>query len=209
MTNELADEIASKHDIGSGSYLRRLHKRAYDDRGLARKVGSGRPRARDYAAVNRFMTKLAVENNYVLTTSFLLHRVKEEFGYGSKWLLGRIMEEFAWTKVWPLSYQPMSHCTPTTMLRVTLQKKQRAVPCLTEKHKAARLAWCRARLTPRSLYGAGTSTVHVHLDEKYFLAFKLGKLLYLPAGVEPPSQELQSKTKIPSVMFLAAVAYPR
>jgi len=73
----------------------------------------------------------------------------------------------------------------------------------------ARLAWCEVRQSAKSLYGAETTTVHVHIDEKNFYAFKTKKVLYMPPGVEPPAQEVQSKTKIPSVMFLAAIGYPR
>jgi len=94
MTNQLADEIASEYGTGSGSHLRKLHKKARSHGSLIRKVGSGRPRVLDHDEVNRFMTKVAAEHGYTVTTSFLLRQVKEEFNYGSHWLLQRIMQEY-------------------------------------------------------------------------------------------------------------------
>jgi hypothetical protein len=51
--------------------------------------------------------------------------------------------------------------------------------------------------------------VNVHIDEKCFYAFKLGRTLYLPPGVNADRLPVTSKTQIPNVMFLAAVAEPR
>jgi len=213
MTHELADQIASKHGLGTGRNLRHLVQKVIRGENLTRKSGSGRPRQRDYAAVNQFMMEVAAQHNYAVTYSFLLRRVKGEFGYGSSWLLQRIMQEYNWTKVCFTS-MPQPTSSPNfqllvVILRGILQTKQRAVPRLTAAHQRERLAWCKARETPSLLYGAGTSTVHVHIDEKCFYAFKTGKTLYMPHDVEPPAQEIQSKTKIPSVMFLAAVGFPR
>ena len=105
MSNACADEIASKFGVGRGRNLRYLAKRADCGESLTRKEGSGRCQVRDHATVNQFMSKVAEEQNYVLTFRYLLSRVKEEFGYGSMWLIHQIMQEFEWSKV-------RCHCPP-------------------------------------------------------------------------------------------------
>lgn len=48
----------------------------------------------------------------------------------------------------------------------------------------------------------------IHIDEKWYYAFNTGAFLWIPPGIEPPCQYVLSKTHIPKVMFMAAVAVP-
>ena len=51
--------------------------------------------------------------------------------------------------------------------------------------------------------------VEVHIDEKWFYAQKVGGNLYMPPDVTViPNQYLKSKSYVPKVMFIAAVARP-
>lgn len=74
----------------------------------------------------------------------------------------------------------------------------------------ARLAWAMKLTDPATqhLYLGNSTTLIVHVDEKWFYAYHVNEFVYLPAGVRPHRINVQSKTQIPKVMFLAAVSNP-
>lgn len=75
-------------------------------------------------------------------------------------------------------------------------------------HKENRLSWCTTRSTLESITGT-EETVVVHIDEKYFYGFKLGEVQYCAPGQVVTPLQVTSRSHIPKVMFLGAVAYPR
>jgi hypothetical protein len=90
-----------------------------------------------------------------------------------------------------------------------LETPENNTTLLTPQHEEARLNWVTHRNSRAALYGFGTNKVYVHIDEKCFYSFRLGVQLYFPPDVSPEPQQATSKTQIPFVMFLAAVAPPR
>ena len=85
-------------------------------------------------------------------------------------------------------------------------------PLLQECHRQARVEWCREKLKEEAtLFGRGTNTVVIHIDEKWFKLFLLKRLLYLPPNItrEEAALHAVSATQVPKAMFLAAVGYPR
>jgi hypothetical protein len=78
---------------------------------------------------------------------------------------------------------------------------------LTEEHRLERLKWAKEW---SNFDFFDDETVVVHIDEKCFYAFNnRGRVAYMPPGVDPEPYYALSKTQIPWVMFLAAVAAPR
>ena len=91
-------------------------------------------------------------------------------------------------------------------------RKLRTMPMLSDAHREARYNWCLARnreaVEEEAASARGQYVVHVHVDEKWFYAQKVGGMLYMPVDAKAPVQRLFSKTQVPKVMFIAAVARP-
>ena len=91
-------------------------------------------------------------------------------------------------------------------------RKLQTSPMLSAAHREARNKWCLARVREAAEEEAararGKYVVHVHLDEKWFHSQRVGGMLYMPADASVPVQRLFSKTQVPKVMFIAAVARP-
>jgi len=119
------------------------------------------------------MEKVAAEWNYHFTYEVMAEKVKEVTGAGSVGTIWRIIREEEWARV-----------------------RQVCRPTLTEEQMRARLVfaimWC-------DLNWHDPTVLIVHIDEKMFYAFRTGKVLYVPPGVEPPIQHVSSKTQIPHV----------
>lgn len=88
-------------------------------------------------------------------------------------------------------------------------ERQKTAPKLKDFHLQHRLNWCAARRAERREWSEKRmNVVEIHVDEKWFYAFRTGRWLYMPPGIEAPILECVSKTRIPKVMFIAAVANP-
>ncbi|KAG2764654.1 hypothetical protein Pcac1_g23823 [Phytophthora cactorum] len=81
-------------------------------------------------------------------------------------------------------------------------------PLLTDKNKAARLAWCVLHVHPNALL---FNNMHdtIHVDEKLFYLTAVRRRYYLLPGEEAPHRQVHSKRFITKVMMLAAVERPR
>jgi hypothetical protein len=183
MSNKAIDELAEQLLGKSGRTLRNLADRA-DTRGsLRRKIGSGAPRTVFNPEVIAFIETQAAEWAFEFSHEAMALVVKGEFGVGSKDTVQRILYECSWKRV-----------------------KQHLRPFLTEAHMKARIEHAKAY---QGFNYFTDRTVVVHIDEKWFYAFRNGRTLYVPPGVEAPSLPALSKTQIPKVMYLCAVAAPR
>lgn len=183
LPNERAHEIASDLLGQTSRNLRNLIEQSRREGTLLRKEGSGRPRSTFCEEVVEFIEKQAAEWLYQFTHEAMSVVVRGEFGVGSKETIQRILEEFEWGKV-----------------------KQKLVPFLTPEHMRARyehsLLW-------KDFPYSSSDKVVIHIDEKWFYAFRSGRTLYVPPGVEPPKLPALSSTQIPKVMFLGAAGCPR
>lgn len=184
-TNEAVDEIGERFNVGTGRNVRLLSDYV-DKRGsLVRQVGSGAPRTvSNRKDILDFFEEKAKDFDYIFTFEVMANAIKEEFGHGSRTTVKRIMDH--------LEYTP----------------KRRVIrPFLTEEHRLERLKWAREWSNFDFFDG---ETVVVHIDEKCFYAFSnRGRVAYMPPGVDPEPLYALSKTQIPWVMFLGAVAAPR
>src|SRR3546814_7872420 len=109
--------------------------------------------------------------------------VRHRFGCGSRPSIQRLMQDLGWRRV-----------------------RQRIIAPLTPDHRAARVNHAEKWL---NFSFAGDPTVVIHIDEKWFYSFRNGRTIYIPPDVPPPKFVALSKTQIPKVMFLGAVAAPR
>ena len=80
--------------------------------------------------------------------------------------------------------------------------KQSVLPWLTEPQKAARATWAKKN-------GRNKFMAWVDVDEKWFFTVKLHGRRKRQKGQKLPPRFCKSKTNIPKVMFLSAVARPR
>jgi transposase len=184
-SNEAVEEIGERFGVGTGRNVRLLSEYA-DSRGtLVRKVGSGTPRSvSNRPDIINFFEEKAKSFEYVFTYEVMANAIKEKFGSGSTTSVKSIMDLLEYTKT-------------RRVIR----------PFLTEEHKSERLEWAKEWMDFDYFDG---ETVVVHIDEKCFYAFSnRGKVSYLPPGVDPKPLYALSKTQIPWVMFLGAVAAPR
>lgn len=184
-TNAAVDRIGEKYGIGSGRNVRLLSDYVRDRGSLVRKEGSGRPKfVSNRPDIIDFFEEKAKSFHYVFTFEAMSNALIEKFGVGSTSTVGRIMAE--------LEYH----------------KTRRVIrPFLTEEHKADRLKWAKEWV---KFDFFDPNVVSIHIDEKAFYAFSnRGKVAYLPPGVDPEPLYALSKTQIPWVMFLGAVAAPR
>jgi hypothetical protein len=180
VSNARAAELGEQHGL-SGNYLRKLANEA-GTRSFMRKMGSGQKKT----VANRediilFMEQKALEWDYEFTQRAMEQEVREKFGVGCLGTIQNMMYGQEWKK-----------------------GKKYVKPFLTDEHKQARLNWAEERVQ----FDFFSSDKVVHIDEKYFYAFKTGKIIYYPKGCEPPATTALSKTQIPKVMFLGAVAPP-
>ncbi len=95
---------------------------------------------------------------------------------------------------------------PKTTLNDAFQQEWRMVrqstrPTLTPHQQQLRLDFANAHMEE-------TWSAWVDLDEKWFHTVELGSHLRVPIGVEAPVKKVQSKSNIPKLMFLVAVAKP-
>ena len=184
-TNEAIDEIGEKYSVGTGRNVRLLSDYVRDRGSLLRREGSGRPKSvSNRPDIIEFFEEKAKSFNYVFTFEAMANALVENFGVGSTSTVKKIMED--------LEYH----------------KTRRVIrPFLTEEHKAERLKWAKEWI---NFDFFDPNTVVVHIDEKSFYAFNnRGKVAYLPPGLDPEPLYALSKTQIPWVMFLGAVAAPR
>ncbi len=184
-TNTAVDEIGERLGVGSGRNVRLLSDYV-DERGtLVRKVGPGAPRTvSNRPDVLEFFESKAEEFDYLFTYEAMANVIQEKFGVGSTSTAKTIMDH-------------LEH-----------SKKRRVIrPFLTEEHQRERLAWAK-KWAQFDFFDE--DTVVVHIDEKCFYAFSnRGKVAYMPPGMDPDPLYALSKTQIPWVMFLGAVAAPR
>lgn len=182
LTELIWSTVASKYGLTAQS-LRRYEKLAFETGDLARKPGSGRP-AIISEQVSSEMENIAADFEYDFTQEVMTIVVQQKLGIGSKGTVNKILNGEFWGK-----------------------HRQRVHPFLTEEHIKARLEWARRFI---GFDYENSKEVRIHIDEKNFYAFRAsGRVLYCPVGVEPPALYALSKTQIPYVMFLGAVAAPR
>jgi transposase len=184
-TNEAVDEIGERFGVGTGRNVRLLAQYAEERGSLVRKIGSGAPRTvSNRPDIIEFFEEKAKEFEYVFTYEVMANVIKEKFGVGSTETVKRVMELLEYTKT-------------RRVIR----------PFLTEAHRQERLKWAKEWV---NFDFFDEDVVVVHIDEKNFYAFSnRAKISYLPPGVDPKPLYALSKTQIPWVMFLAAVAAPR
>ena len=134
------------------------------------------------------LTSVAENANYRATQTELAQRMTDEMGFKvCRSTVRRAMVQEEWVR-----------------------QRQKTRPHLLEHHISHRLDWAAARRAERANWKKDKKiVVDIHVDEKWFYAFKTGAWLYLPPGVEPPILVCKSKRFIPKVMFIAAVAEPR
>jgi transposase len=184
-TNEAVDEIGERLGVGSGRNVRLLSDYVEERGSLVRKVGSGTPRiVSNRPDILEFFEEQAKDFEYIFTYEVMAQALKEEFGVGSTATVKKIMDHLEYAK------------------------KSRIIrPFLTEEHKAERLNWAK-KWSKVDFFDE--KVVVVHIDEKCFYAFSnRGKVAYMPPGMDPKPLYALSKTQIPWVMFLGAVAAPR
>ena len=181
LSNARTDEIGKQYDI-SGRHLRSLSKKI-GSRSLNRKSGTGQqPTVSNRKDIVEYMESKAKEWDYEFTQRAMTAAVKEKFEVGSLLTIQKIMYLEEWTK-----------------------SKNYIKPWLSTEHELARLQWAEKR---KGFDFFSTEKVVVHIDEKYFYAFRNGKIIYYPKDYEPPQTTALSKTQIPKVMFFGAVAPP-
>ena len=181
MTNLKADEIASKWDVGTGPRLRSLCRQALKGESLAPKSGRGRKcSVSNRNDICEFMAERAAEWKFEFTVEVMTQSVRDQFDVGSTTSIGKIMKE--WTK-----------------------KRRSIQPFLTLQHMNDRLEWCQQR---ENVDFFDDNKVYCHIDEKWFYAFRAGRVMYCPPGVEPPEVFALSKSQIPKLMYFGAVAPP-
>ena len=181
LSNERTEELASHYGI-TGGYLRSLAKKV-GTRSLTRKPGSGlEPSISTRKDIIEFMEAKAKEWDYEFAQRAMAGAVKAKFGVGCLSTIQKIMMNQEWKK-----------------------SKKYIKPYLSEEHETARLEWAEEREDTDFF---SSDKVVVHVDEKYFYAFRTGKVVYYPPGCEPSATTALSKTQIPKVMFFGAVAPP-
>ncbi len=184
-SNAALNEIGERLGVGSGRNVRLLADYV-DERGtLVRKIGSGAPRSvSNRPDILEFFESKAEEFDYLFTFEAMANAIQEKFGVGTKSTVKTIMDHLQYSK------------------------KRRVIrPFLTEEHKVERLEWAK-KWSHFDFFDE--NTVVVHIDEKCFYAFSnRGKVAYMPPGMDPDPLYALSKTQIPWVMFLGAVAAPR
>lgn len=181
VTNVEAETIARKWGVGSGPRLRSLCRQALNGDSLMAKKGRGRKcTVTNRDDISEFMEEKAAEWKFEFSLELMTQDVYDQFGVGCRSSITNIMDD--WTKT-----------------------KQSVKPFLTESHIESRLTWCQVRENT-DFFSA--RKVCVHLDEKWFYAFRAGRVLYCPPGVEPPEFFALSKTQIPKLMYFGAVAPP-
>lgn len=183
ISNKKTEEIAKLYDIGTGRNLRRIANRSRNQVSLIRQEGSGRPATvSNRKEIIYFMQDKAKEWDYEFTQRAMTDAIKEKFDVGSRWTVRQIMQIEEWVK-----------------------SKKYIKPYLTKEHELDRLTWSKNR---EKFDFFSPDKVVVHIDEKYFYAFRTGKVIYYPPDCEPPATTALSKTQIPKVMFFGAVAPP-
>lgn len=181
LSNARTDEIAQQYEI-TGRHLRSLSKQI-GSRSLNRKPGTGmQPTVSNRRDIIEFMESKAKEWDYEFNQRAMAEALKARFEVGSLKTIQKIMCWEEWTK-----------------------SKNYIKPWLSTEHELARLQWAESR---KDFDFFSTEKVVVHIDEKYFYAFRNGKIIYYPKDCEPPQTTALSKTQIPKVMFFGAVAPP-
>lgn len=175
MTNDIADKIAQKFGIGTGRRLRQLAEIASKKGDLTHQPGQG-AKMTVLHEVNESMEVQAKEFGYAFTLEAMAAAVKADIGKGSKRTVMRAMANFLWKR-----------------------RRQKIKPFLTLKHMADRLEWAKKWV---SFNYAENKKVVIMIDEKWFYAFKEGRMLHLPDGVEPEHLFALSKTQIPKVTLI-------
>ena len=106
--------------------------------------------------------------------------------------------------------------SPSTILRALKKEgwcysKKRVVPRLSDEQKRRRLAFALQALREVAAFekmrAKGEYVVTAHLDEKQFYLYTVRESTFSPKG-ERVYHQVQSKTQIPKVMFIATVATP-
>lgn len=175
MTNSVVDKIAFRYSIGSGRRLRQLASTAAKTGDLTHQPGQG-AKFTVLEEVNKSMEAHAKEFGYAFTLEAMAEAVKTDIGKGSQRTIMRAMTKFMWRR-----------------------RRQKIKPFLTLKHMSDRIEWARKWATFKY---AENNKIVVMIDEKWFYAFKEGKMLYLPDGVEPEHLFALSKTQVPKVPLI-------
>jgi hypothetical protein len=181
LSNQRTDEVAKEFGL-TGRHLRKLAKQV-GSRSFNRKKGTGQqPTIANRKDIVEFMESKAKEWDYEFTQRAMADAVRERFEVGCLSTVQKMMYLEEWTK-----------------------SKNYIKPYLSPKHELARLQWAQER---KDFDFFSTEKVVVHIDEKYFYAYRNGRIIYYPKGCEPPTTTALSKTQIPKVMFFGAVAPP-
>jgi len=173
----MRDAIAQKYGI-SGRTIDEWTRRARNEGDLTRRPGSGVERSVYTDDFVKLLEELALTWEYHFSYAAIAERLKEETGQGSVGTVWEIMRAEKWQRI-------------TQVCRPTLTEDQRRA-----RHEFAKLWWELNWHDPKVLI--------VHVDEKQFYAYRIGKVLYVPPGLEPPIQHVASKTQIPHVRTCAA-----
>lgn len=180
VSGKMVDRIARRIGI-CASHLRRL-SHGCSFRSLMRRPGSGGP-LRVTPAMKQWFRTTSDELGGFWTTRDMAAKMKAQWGVGS---LGTV-------------------CRLARMLGFRFVR-QRVCPLLTPEHKSARLEWAEAQLAQRPWLAE--DTVYVHIDEKWFYAVLPNRKVWVAPNAKTPTITLASKSHIPKVMFLGAVAKP-
>jgi hypothetical protein len=181
LSNERTDALAKEFEM-TGQHLRALSKQV-GSRSFNRKPGTGlKPSISNRKDIIEFMKSKAMEWEYEFNQRAMAEAVYQKFEVGSLSTIQNMMCSGGWSK-----------------------SKIYIKPYLSADHELARLQWAESR---KDFNFFSSEKVVVHIDEKYFYAFRSGKIIYVPKDCEPPTTAALSKTQIPKVMFFGAVAPP-
>ena len=136
--------------------------------------GAGRPSNVPSVDVDSWLRQRAIELKFAFTLDAMAGEMQRRFGFGSARTVRRAMDRLEF-------------------LRVT----ERNVPLLLQSHKEDRKAWSAAEILNSDI--RDETVMIIHLDEKYFYAYQLGKHLWVPKGMEAPIRQVPSRRFIPKV----------
>ncbi len=184
-TNRALDVIGAKWGVGTGRNVRYLAEMVTERGSLMRKEGTGSPQTvASRQDIREFFRQQAEDWEFSFTYEVMALALKEKFDVGSTKSVKALLDTLEWRK----SRRPVK-------------------PFLTSGQMEDRLNWAKDWV---NIDFFDEDDVVVHVDEKCFYAFdRRGKAVYLPPDVDEIAFHALSKTQIPYVMFLGAVAAPR
>ena len=185
ISNKRASVIGIPLGITSSQHLRRLAARALTGEPLIRKAGSGRRCSVSIQKILNWVSEQMIENKGDVSETRLAVEMKAKFGVGSATSVRRMLKT--------LGYRAVS---------------RRVLPILTDQHRKCRLQWVKAIQAHSPPWSLTAESVHVFVDEKWFFGQQLHKRVFKGPGVPHPATHVGSKSHIPKVMFLGAIARP-